>query len=76
MGALKYSIAGEKEWVVIFNKTIAWGEYSYQEADDMLRVTVPSKPSADFQERFTIHISEQGVVSLMWEKLQVDFTVQ
>jgi hypothetical protein len=71
-----FTIPGEKEWVVILNKTIAWGDYSYKEAEDVLRVTVPAKPSADFHERFTINISEQGVVSLLWEKLQVDFTVQ
>ena len=71
-----FTIPGEKEWIVIFNKTIAWGEYSYKEAEDVLRVTVPSKPSAAFNERFTINISDQGVVSLLWENLQVDFKVQ
>ncbi len=71
-----FTIPGEKEWVIIFNKTIAWGEYSYKEAEDVLRVTVPSKPSAATNERFTINISDQGVVSLLWEDLQVDFTVK
>ena len=71
-----FTIPGEKEWVVIFNKTIAWGEYSYKEADDVLRVTVPSKPSPSFTERFSINISDQGLVSLLWENLQVDFTVK
>ena len=71
-----YTVPGEKEWVIVFNKTIAWGEYSYSPADDVLRVTVPSKASAAFQERFIIEISEKGVVSLLWENLQVDFTVQ
>ncbi len=71
-----FTIPGEKEWIVIFNKTIAWGEYSYKEAEDVLRVTVPSKPSAAFNERFTINISDQGVVSLLWDNLQVDFKVQ
>lgn len=71
-----FTIPGEKEWVVIFNKTIAWGDYSYKEADDVLRVTVPSKATTDFHERFTINVSEKGIVSLLWEKLQVDFTVQ
>ncbi len=71
-----FTIPGEKEWVIIFNKTIAWGDYSYKEAEDVLRVTVPSKKVGDFHERFTINLSDQGVVSLMWEKVQVDFQVK
>ncbi len=71
-----FTIPGEKEWTIVFNKTIAWGEYSYKEAEDVLRVKVPSKASAALNERFTINISDQGVVSLLWENLQVDFKVQ
>jgi len=71
-----FTIPGEKEWTIVFNKTIAWGEYSYKEAEDVLRVKVPSKASAALNERFTINISDQGVVSLLWENLQVDFTVK
>jgi len=71
-----FTIPGEKEWTIVFNKTIAWGEYSYKEAEDVLRVKVPSKASAALNERFTINISDQGVVSLLWENLQADFTVQ
>ncbi|MCY7328006.1 MAG: DUF2911 domain-containing protein, partial [Saprospiraceae bacterium] len=65
-----FTIPGEKEWTIVFNKTIAWGEYSYKEAEDVLRVKVPSKASAALNERFTINISDQGVVSLLWENLQ------
>ncbi len=71
-----FTIPGEKEWTIIFNKTIAWGEYSYKEAEDVLRVTVPSKPAVNFHERFTIDISDKGLVMLMWEKVQVDFQIQ
>lgn len=71
-----FTIPGEREWTIIINKTIAWGAYSYKEKDDVLRVKATPKPSAEFHEKFTIQISDAGVVSLLWENLQVDFTVK
>jgi len=71
-----FTIPGEKEWIIIVNKTIAWGAYSYKEADDVLRATVTPAKSAAFHEKFTIEISPEGVVSLLWENLQVNFTVK
>ena len=71
-----FTIPGEKEWIIIVNKTIAWGAYSYKEADDVLRATVTPAKSAAFHEKFTIEISPEGVVSLLWENLQVSFTVK
>jgi hypothetical protein len=42
-----FTIPGEKEWIIIFNKTIAMGAYSYDKKDDVLRVTVPAgKPDS------------------------------
>ena len=67
-----FTIPGEKEWIIIVNKTIAWGAYSYKEADDVLRATVTPAKSAAFHEKFTIEISPEGVVSLLWENLQVN----
>lgn len=71
-----FTIPGEKEWVIIVNKTIAWGAYSYKEADDVLRATVKPAASTAFHEKFTIEVSPAGVVSLQWENLQVSFTVK
>lgn len=71
-----FTIPGEKEWVVIVNKTIAWGAFNYKEADDVLRATVKPEKSAAFHEKFTIEISPEGVVSLLWENLRVSFTVK
>ena len=71
-----FTIPGEKEWVIIINKGIAWGAYSYKAADDVLRATVTPKTSAAFHEKFTIEISPEGVISLFWENLQVSFTVK
>ena len=71
-----FTIPGEKEWVIIINKGIAWGAYDYKAADDVLRVTVTPKASAAFHEKFTIETSAEGVVSLLWENLQVSFKVK
>ena len=70
-----FTIPGEKEWVIIINKGIAWGAYSYKAADDVLRVAVTAKASAAFHEKFTIETSPEGIVSLLWENLQVSFKV-
>ena len=71
-----FTIPGEKEWVIVINKGIAWGAYDYKAADDVLRATVTPKTSAAFHEKFTIETSAEGVVSLLWENLQVSFKVK
>lgn len=71
-----YSIAGEKEWVFIFNKTWKqWGT-SYSETDDALRVKVTPDKSASTTEKMTFTINKSGIVSLSWGDLQVDFKVE
>lgn len=70
-----FSIPGEAEWTIIFNKDPKqWGAYKYKESDDALRVTVkPSK--ADFTETFTIALEKNGV-NLKWENTSVSFKVK
>lgn len=51
-----FTIPGEDEWVVIFNKdTELWGTGGYTQRNDALRVRVASE-EAPFTERFTISI--------------------
>lgn len=71
-----HTIPGEKEWTIIFNSAWKeWGSYNYKEADDVLRVT--AKPMAGNEtEKFTIDISNKGVVSMAWDKTKVEFTIQ
>ncbi|CCH54371.1 hypothetical protein BN8_03533 [Fibrisoma limi BUZ 3] len=71
-----FTIPGEKEWTVIFNKTPKWGAFSYKEDEDVLRVTVPAKKAKEFMEKFTIDIKPQGTVAMMWADTEVDFKVQ
>lgn len=71
-----YTIPGETEWTIIFNKT--WNQWgtAYKEADDALRVKVKSKKAASFAEKLTFTIADNGTVSLMWGDTQVDFRVR
>jgi hypothetical protein len=71
-----FTIPGEKEWTIIFNTTAKqWGNYSYKEADDALRVTAKSEAN-EMMERFTIKADDSGNVSLMWDKVAVTFKVK
>ena len=71
-----FTIPGENEWTIIFNKTAKqWGGYSYKEADDALRVTAKSEANA-MTERFTIKAENSGMVMMMWDKVKVGFTVK
>lgn len=78
----KYSIhfiPGEKEWTVIFNKkNTDWGSYSYDQKEDILRVTVhPVK--APFQEWLAYGFDDlkgsSATAFLLWEELKVPVTI-
>lgn len=69
-----FTIPGEKEWVIIFNKNPKqWGAYSYKATDDVLRVTV-TPAAAPMTETFKIE-GANGKVNILWEKLSVAFNV-
>ena len=74
-----HMVAGPEEWTVIFSKNAdSWGSYSYDPAEDALRVKVkPSK--AEFNEWLTYEFIDrkpaQATVALKWEELQVPFTI-
>lgn len=70
-----FVIPNEKEWIIIFNKTIKWGAFSYTEDEDVLRVPVPVNKVKNFYEKLTYEISENGEVSLIWGNTKVSFTL-
>ena len=70
-----FTIPGENEWVIIFNKTIKWGAYSYKKDEDVLRVTVKPTKTDKFVETFNISVGKNDVV-LKWENTAVAFKVQ
>lgn len=71
-----FTIAGADEWTIIFNKTHKqWGAYNYKEADDALRVKVKPGKAASFAEKMTITVGKDGVVTILWGDLKVNFKV-
>lgn len=69
----------ENEWTIIFSKTAtAWGSFTYNQAEDALRVTV--KPhAAEMKEALAYEVDDvtptSAVFTLRWEKLAVPFKV-
>ena len=66
-------------WTIIFSKMAdAWGSYTYNEAEDALRVTVKPRENA-MEEALEFEFEEltpdSAVVLLKWEKLAVPFRV-
>ena len=74
-----FMIPGENQWTVIFSKVhSAWGNFTYKEADDALRVIV--KPQAsDPHEALTYDFddvkADSAVATLRWEKVAVPFKI-
>jgi hypothetical protein len=76
-----YSIPGAAEWTVIFNKvTGEWGAYSYNEANDALRVKVKPVTLPQPVETFTIEVgdlrTESAHLNLTWEKTRVPVKIE
>jgi hypothetical protein len=72
-----FSIPGESEWTIIFQKFGAkgqWGAYDYNQKNDALRVKVKAGKPSEFVETFTFVI-ENGHVVFKWENVQVGFSV-
>ncbi len=68
-----FTIPGEKEWTIILsNDTDYWGAYSYNEKNDVLRVTAPATTIDTPLENFTIQFDKtgegQGVMKIAWDK--------
>ncbi len=74
-----HMIPGENEWTVIFSKnSTSWGSFTYDQAEDALRVTVKPQ-TAEFHEALVYDFDDVGpdssVVTLRWEKVAVPFKV-
>jgi hypothetical protein len=69
-----FTIPGEDEWTVIFNKTAQqWGAFRYDEGTDALRVSVTPETgehveSMDF-------VVEDAAIVLRWEELRVPIAI-
>ncbi len=74
-----HTIPSEGEWEVIFsNDTTAWGSFSYDDANDALRVKVTPE-EAPHRERMQFAFEEVGAdattLALRWEKLRVPIQI-
>jgi len=74
-----HMIPTENEWTIAFSKmNAAWGSFTYDKAEDALRVTVKPVPT-DFHDALTYDFDDlkpdSAVVTLRWEKLAVPFKV-
>ena len=75
-----HMIPGENQWTVIFSKnSTSWGSFTYDQAEDALRVNVKPQP-ADFHEALTYDFddvkADSAVVTFRWEKIAVPFRVE
>jgi len=74
-----HMIPNADEWTIIFSKnSTSWGSFTYDPAEDALRVTVKPKP-ADMHNALTYDFDQlqpdSAVVELEWEKVAAPFKV-
>jgi tetratricopeptide (TPR) repeat protein len=74
-----HMIPNADQWTIIFSKnSTSWGSFTYDQAEDALRVTVKPKP-ADVHDALNYEFDElqpnSAVVELEWEKIAVPFKV-
>ena len=75
-----HMIPGESSWIVIFSKNYtSWGSFTYDKAEDALRVTVTPKTIAN-QEALTYEFDDpqpnSAVIIMRWERVAVPFKVE
>jgi hypothetical protein len=75
-----HMIPGEKEWTIIFSKkNDAWGSFTYDQAEDALRITV-TPAQAPHEEWLTFGFDDLAGTSatayLRWEQLKIPFKIQ
>jgi hypothetical protein len=74
-----HMIPNTDEWTIIFSKnSTSWGSFTYDQAEDALRVNVKPKPE-DMHNALTYDFDQlkpdSAVVELEWEKIAVPFKV-
>jgi len=74
-----HMIPNAEEWTIIFSKnSTSWGSFTYDQAEDALRVTVKPR-AADMHDALTYDFDQlqpdSAVVELEWEKVAVPFKV-
>ncbi len=75
-----HMIPGESEWTIIFSKnSTSWGSFTYDAAEDALRVTVKSHP-AEMEEALAYDFDNvkhnEATIVMRWEKVAVPIHVE
>lgn len=75
-----HMIPGESDWTVIFSRnSSSWGSFSYDKAEDALRVTVKSHPD-EMHEALTYDFDDPKdnsvTIVMRWDKVAVPFKVE
>ena len=74
-----HTIPGPNEWTIIFNKVAKqWGSFSYNQAEDALRVTAAPHPApmTEWMEFTVPQLSnDNATFEIRWASLAVPFTV-
>ena len=75
-----FTIPNANEWTIIINSDVDfWGAYSYNQANDILRINVPVKKSEEVIENFSIQLSKvnssEAVVRLAWDTTLVELLI-
>ncbi len=70
------TIPNEKEWTIILSSDVdQWGAYSYNEALDVARVTVPVQKSDSVIENFSIQFAKKdaknAIMYMGWDSMMV-----
>jgi tetratricopeptide (TPR) repeat protein len=73
-------IPGETSWVVIFSKnSTSWGSFTYDKAEDALRVTVQPR-AVENQEALSYDFDDpkpnSALITMRWERVAVPFKVE
>ena len=74
-----HMVPTEDQWTVIFSKMhTAWGSFSYNQAEDVLRVTVKPE-TAEFHDALVYDFDQlkpdSAVVTMRWDRVAVPFKV-
>lgn len=74
-----FMIPGKKNWIIIFSKVnSAWGSFSYNQADDALRITVKpvEAPHMEWLMYGFDHLAGTSATAyLWWDNLKVPFEI-
>jgi hypothetical protein len=75
-----FAIPSENEWTIILNTELDhWGAYSYNQANDILRVTTPVKKSEEAIDLFSLQFSKssekEAIMRIGWETTIIELPI-